>query len=143
MIRISISWDRSCKNYNRHSSVTLRLPGKNVILMVVILLFVPSTSSASHTTTTYTTTVSSAPAKYNLASSSSPHPPPTPNSYHYGSRPFTTHQSQSTILDARRNYIREYVNHITRINISNDSQIENSSGQPEGVVKEGELHIFE
>lgn len=109
--------------------------------MVVILLLVPSSSSASLTTSTYTTTsVSSTPARYHLTTS-------TPlrsaaATYHYGGpRPFT-HQSKLT-PDANRNYSREYVNHVTRINISNDySQVEGSNGEPEPVVKEGEWKIY-
>jgi hypothetical protein len=108
--------------------------------MVVILLLVPSSSSASLTTPTYTTSVSSTPAKYQLTNSSTPL---RPTHYHYGPRPFTTYTHQSkfaTSPDANRNYSREYVNHVTRINISNDhSQIESGNGEPEAVVKEGEL----
>jgi hypothetical protein len=109
--------------------------------MVVILLLVPSSSSASLTTPTYTTSVSSSPAKYQLtASSSSPH---WSTNYHYGPRPFVPSTHQSKLLtppDANRNYSREFVNHVTRINISNDySQVESGSGEAEAVVKEGEL----
>jgi hypothetical protein len=113
--------------------------------MVVILLLVPSSSSVSITTPTYTTSVSSTPAKYQLTTSTSTsfRPPPPPTNYHYGPRPFvsSTHQSKfATSPDANRNYSREYVNHVTRINISNDhSQIEGGNGEPEAVVKEGEF----
>lgn len=107
--------------------------------MVVILLLVPSSSSASLTTPTYTTSVSSTPTKYHLTSSYAPPRTPLPTNYHYGSRPYTAHQSKfSTPPDAKRNYSREYVNHVTRINISNDyPQIDGGSGEPEAVVKEG------
>lgn len=108
--------------------------------MVVILLLVPSSSTVSLTTPTYTTSISSTPTKYHLTSSSSAPPrPPLPANYHYGSRPFTHQSKFTTSPDAHRNYSREYVNHVTRINISNDySQIEGGSGEPEAVVKEGE-----
>lgn len=107
--------------------------------MVVILLLVPSSSSASLTTPTYTTSVSSTPTKYHLTSSYAPPRPPLPTNYHYGSRPYTAHQSKfSTPPDAKRNYSREYVNHVTRINISNDyPQIDGGSVEPDAVVKEG------
>lgn len=113
--------------------------------MVVILLLVPSSSSASLTTSTYTTSVSTTPAKYQLtASNSTPLRHSLQTHYHYGTRPFvsSTHQSKfATSPDANRNYSREYVNHVTRINISNDySQIEGGNGQPEAVVKEGKLN---
>lgn len=111
--------------------------------MVVILLLVPSSSSVSLTTPTYTTSVSSTPVKYQLtASNSCPLRSPLPTHYHYGARPFVSSSHQSKFAsspDTKQNYCREYVNHVTRINISNDySQIE-GNGEPEAVVKEGEL----
>jgi hypothetical protein len=110
--------------------------------MVVILLLVPSSTSASLTTTTYTTSVSSTPAKCLITSTtnSSALPHRLPTNYQYGPRPYPfTHQSKfTTSPDANRNYSREYVNHVTRINISNDyPQIDGASGEPEAVVKEG------
>lgn len=100
-------------------------------LMVVILLLVPSSSSVSITTPTYTTSVSSSPARCHLTTSSTP---PRATTYH------NAHQSKfPTHSDANRNYSREYVNHVTRINISNDfPQAEGGNGEPEAVVKEGE-----
>jgi hypothetical protein len=115
--------------------------------MVVILLLVPSsTSSSSLTTITTTTTactssVSVAQPKYHIASSSQrPY-------YCYGSRPPLAHQSRLNVTPANaknRNYSREYVNHITRINISNDyPQITAShNDEPEATVKEGEFLKF-
>lgn len=104
--------------------------------MVVILLLVPSSTSASLTTPTYTTSISSTPARYQLTTSFAPPKSSVSTHYHYGPKPFT-HQSKFTPTpDAIQNYSREYVNHVTRINISNDySQIGN--GEPEAVVKEG------
>lgn len=121
--------------------------------MVVILLLVPSSSSSSLTTTTYTNSVSISQPKYHVTNSSSDHNSRTPlhssNYYCYGSQPRTHHQSYinarpSTSSNANRNnynYNREYVNHITRINISNDfdPQIKASNGEPEAIVKEGEF----
>lgn len=129
--------------------------------MVVILLLVPSSSSASLTTTTFTNSISIAHPKYHVASGGNgsnsalahdlPPRTPQPSNYYrcYGSRPRAHHQSYVTTIPStssppsnanRNNYSREYVNHITRINISNDfSQIETTSGEPEAVVKEGEL----
>lgn len=109
--------------------------------MVVILLLVPSSSSSSTpltTTTTYTNSISiSQTPKYHVSSQA-----PSPSKYYcYGSQPLTHHQSTSlsAIQNAAnsKNFNREYVNHVTRINIC--SQIEASSnGEPEAVVKEGE-----
>ncbi|KAG5684323.1 hypothetical protein PVAND_013558 [Polypedilum vanderplanki] len=134
--------------------------------MVVILLLVPSSSSSSLTTTTFTNSISVSQPKYHVLNSSnvsnSVHahdlPPRTPQSSNYyrcyGSRPLTTHHqsfittipaTSSTSTSANRNinnhnYSREYVNHVTRINISNDfSQIEASNGDPEAIVKEEEI----
>jgi hypothetical protein len=135
--------------------------------MVVILLLVPSSSSSSLTTSTFTNSISIAQPKYhvvNSGGSSGAHahdlPPrtPQPSNYYrcYGSRPLTHHQSYVTTIPTtstpplptsanrsinnNHNYSREYVNHVTRINISNDfSQIEAPNGEPEAVVKEGEL----
>lgn len=112
--------------------------------MVVILLLVPSSTSSTPltTTTTYTNSISISQPKYHISSSTSP-----PNYYSYGSHPPLTHQSSSLCAVAesatRKNFSREYVNHVTRINISNDySQIEASNDGPEAVVKEGELFFF-
>lgn len=109
--------------------------------MVVILLLVPSSSSSSTpltTTTTYTNSISiSQTPKYHVSS---------PSKYYcYGSQPLTHHQSTSlsAVQNAAnsKNFNREYVNHVTRINIC--SQIEASSnGEPEAVVKEGEQLIL-
>lgn len=127
--------------------------------MVVILLFVPSSSSlTTSTTSTYTTAYPSAHTKYRIVNSNScteqqspPTRPPLPAHYHYGfhSKQFPTTSTSSYLPDANnnnnnktnRNYTKEFVNHITRINISNDySQIDgnvNSDGLPEAVTKEG------
>jgi hypothetical protein len=108
--------------------------------MVVILLLVPSSSSTSLTTPTYTTSISSTPTKYQLTSSSSPSKLQLPKSHHYGSNNFTHQSKFATPPNANQNYSREYVNHVTRIKISNDyPQTEGSSGEPEAVVKEGEF----
>lgn len=119
--------------------------GRQCDRMVVILLLVPNVSSSS--TVTQTASVPSFQTKYHLASSSAiPSRPPLPNNYrhcYYGPSPFA-HQSFSSIPDANKsqqNYSREFVNHVTRINISNDdfSQIDGGAvGAPEAVVKEGE-----
>jgi pyruvate/2-oxoacid:ferredoxin oxidoreductase alpha subunit len=110
--------------------------------MVVILLLVPNVSSSSNVT--QTTSVPSFQTKYHLTNSSANPPrPPLPNNnyrHHYDS---FTHQSFPSTPDANKspqNYSREFVNHVTRINISNDfSQIDgNAIGAPEAVVKEGE-----
>lgn len=107
--------------------------------MVVILLLVPSSSSASLTTPTYTTSVSSSPSKCLVTTSSAPLRPPLPANYQQNAHRTYSHQSKFP-SDANRNYSREYVNHVTRINISNDySQIEAADGEAEAVVKEGEL----
>jgi hypothetical protein len=113
--------------------------------MVVILLLVPSSTSSTSltTTTTYTNSISISQPKYQIASSSSPS-----NYRCYGSHQPLAHQSSSLCVAAesatRKNFNREFVNHVTRINISNDySQVEASSGEPEAVVKEGEYeNIF-
>lgn len=124
--------------------------------MVVILLFVPSSSSLTiSTTSTYTTAYPSAHTKYRIVNSNScteqqPPPPPLPAHYHYGfhSKQYPTTSTSSYLPDANnnnnktnRNHTKEFVNHITRINISNDySQIDgnaNSDGLPEAVTKEG------
>lgn len=123
--------------------------------MVVILLLVPSSSSSSLTTTTYTNSVSISQPKYHFTNSSSEHnrtPLHSSKYYCYGSQPLTHHQSYintrpSTSSNANRNnynYNREYVNHITRINISNDfdPQIEASNSEPEAIVKEGEFEFL-
>lgn len=123
--------------------------------MVVILLLVPSSSSSSLTTTTYTNSVSISQPKYHVTNSSSEHnrtPLHSSKYYCYGSQPLTHHQSYintrpSTSSNANRNnynYNREYVNHITRINISNDfdPQIEASNSEPEAIVKEGEFEFL-
>jgi len=132
--------------------------------MVVILLLVPSSSSLiTSTTPTFTQSVSSGQqVKYHLVNSTqqqqSPPRPPLPTNYCYGARPFKQHQQQhnhhhnhqsesiTTSPDANKsnrpnNYSREFVNHVTRINISNDfSQAQASAnGEPEAVVKEGKL----
>lgn len=112
--------------------------------MVVILLLVPSSTSSSTltTTTTYTNSISiSQTPKYHVSNNSSQAPSPSTKYYCYGSQPLTHHQSTSlsTAQNAAhsKNFNREYVNHVTRINIC--SQIEASSnGEPEAVVKEGE-----
>lgn len=132
--------------------------------MVVILLFVPSSSSlTTSTTSTYTTAYPSAHTKYRIVNSNKcteqqpPPRPPLPAHYHYGfnSKQFpttTTTTSSSYLPDANnninqtnRNHTKEFVNHITRINISNDySQIDgnaNSDGLPEAVTKEGKNTI--
>lgn len=118
--------------------------------MVVILLLVPSSTSSTSltTTTTYTNSISiSQQPKYHVTNSS-------PKQYYcYGSQPtpLLTHQSSSSLSIAvstaqnaaaanNKNFNREYVNHVTRINIC--SQIEASSGEPEAIVKEGKLEIF-
>lgn len=98
--------------------------------MVVILLLVPSSSSASLTTPTCTVAVSSSPTRCQLTTTASS-TPTRATTYHYA--------HQSKFPDANRNYSREFVNHVTRINISNDfPQAEGGSGEPEAVVKEGE-----
>ena len=128
--------------------------------MVVILLFVPSSSSlTTSTTSTYTTAFPSAHTKYRIVNSNScteqqpPPRPPLPAHYHYGfhSKQFPTTTSSSYSPDANnniktnRNHTKEFINHITRINISNDySQIDgnaNSDGLPEAVTKEGKKHL--
>ncbi len=108
--------------------------------MVVILLLVPSSTSSTSltTTTTYTNSISVSQPKYQISSAKSP-----PNYYCYGSHQPLIHQSSSLCVAAgnaaRQNFNREYVNHVTRIKISNDySQVEASDGEPEAVVKEGE-----
>lgn len=120
--------------------------------MVVILLLVPSSSSASLTTPTFTTTVSTTPKNHYHNSYSYPSLKPTPlpkNHDHFTpSRvTFTTQPQQSNgnaaAPDRNRNYTREFVNHVTRINISNDfSQTKVGDGQLNAVVKEGELMII-
>jgi hypothetical protein len=117
--------------------------------MVVILLLVPSSTSSTSltTTTTYTNSISiSQQPKHHVTNSSSK------QYYCYGSQPppQLTHQSSTSLSVAvavqnaaanSRNFNREYVNHVTRINIC--SQIEASSGEPEAIVKEGEcIHKF-
>lgn len=128
--------------------------------MVVILLFVPSSSSlTTSTTSTYTTAFPSAHTKYCIVNSNScteqqqpPPRPPLPAHYRYGfhSKQYPTTTSSSYLPDANnnninnetnRNHTKEFVNHITRINISNDySQIDGNAsndGLPEAVTKEG------
>lgn len=107
--------------------------------MVVILLLVPSSSSVSLTTPTYTTSISTTPQKFQLTTSTaSPLRSSIPTNYHYEPRQFAHQSIFSKLPDANRNYTREFVNHVTRINISNDySQIAGSSGKPEAIVKEG------
>lgn len=106
--------------------------------MVVILLLVPSSTSSSTltTTTTYTNSVSISQTTPKYSSSQAP----SPSKYYcYGSQPLTHHQSTSLSAAPNKNFNREYVNHVTRINIC--SQIEASSNgerEPEAVVKEGE-----
>jgi hypothetical protein len=116
--------------------------------MVVILLLVPSSSSASLTTPTFTTSVSTAPAKCFITNSQNhsseylPPRPPLPKNYHHANRTFLSSNSNSN-QNSDRNYSREYVNHITRINISNDfPQAESNNDQQDAIVKEGENHIF-
>lgn len=127
--------------------------------MVVILLLVPSSSSASLTTPTFTTTVSTTPKNHYHTSSYSypssiPSPlhssrPPLPKSYDRftpssSARPRVTLTTPQTPHlpngnASNRNYTREFVNHVTRINISNDfSQTKVGDGQLDAVVKEGE-----
>lgn len=119
-------------------SLICPLDGKECNHMVVILLLVPSSSTASLTTPTYTTSISSTSAKYQLTSSFAPPKSSVSAHYHYGSIPFTHQPKFTSTPDANQNYSREYVNHVTYINISNDySQIGNSSGEPDAVVKEG------
>lgn len=115
--------------------------------MVVILLLVPSSSSASLTTPTFTTSISTAPAKCFLTNSQSrqhndylPPRPPLPKNYHAS---FLSSPSSKSNQNSNKNYTREYVNHITRINISNDfPQAESNKDQQDAIVKEGEI-LFE
>ncbi|CRK92319.1 CLUMA_CG005904, isoform A [Clunio marinus] len=106
--------------------------------MVVILLLVPSSTSASLTTSTFTTSLSSTPAKYNLTNSSTSTRPPL--STNYGPSSFNHQSKFKKTPDANKNYCREYVNHVTRINFSTDyPQIEGAGDEPEAVVKEEEI----
>lgn len=83
--------------------------------MVVILLLVPSSSASVQKSAFLLST-----------------------SYQNANRPFT--QQSKSQWHANRNYTRESVNHITRINISNDySQVETNDGEGDAVTHEGKL----
>lgn len=111
--------------------------------MVVILLLVPSSTSSTSPLTT--TTVSISQPKYHVTNPiSTTTQASRPSKYYcYGSQPLTHHQStslsnaaQNNAPKSKNNFNREYVNHVTRINIC--SQIEANGEEPEAIVKEGE-----
>lgn len=141
----NLFWRRPSKTINS----THRRESRMWSHMVVILLLVPSSSSASLTAPTFTATVSTTPKNHYHNTYSYPSTPLPKNHDHFTpSRvTFTTQPQQSNgnaaAPDRNRNYTREFVNHVTRINISNDfSQTKVGDGQLDAVVKEGKLMII-